>query len=176
MLSVQEPSKKDSSEKSASFDRRSDDALVHALSLVLTANGEYAKSVSSLLENDLQKQQSLDELKKLITNLITATNVLINAQNDALKTIEEFSDAYYKDDIKESLVELFSEQRKEMDKKFTKLFVENGLKEDGTEYSPADKIIIKLKKVLGNQLWILVSGIILYQLMLALIRKFGTGH
>ena len=154
-------------------ERKSDEALLHALSLVLNANSDYAKSVSSLLEGDLQKQQSLDELKNLIADLIKATNNIIQSQNNALKVLEEFSDSYYKDDLKVSLLELFEEQKKETDKKFAMLFKESGLKEDGTEYGPTDKFIVSLKTNIGRYLWYLMSSVLIYHALTILTKKWN---
>ena len=42
--------------------RRVDDTLLQALSLVLSSNSEYARSMSALLENDLEREQLVNQI------------------------------------------------------------------------------------------------------------------
>ena len=62
--------------------RRADDALLHALSLVLSSNSEYARSVSALLENDLSREQTIEHLNAGSKTLLENTNKLIASQEE----------------------------------------------------------------------------------------------
>jgi cysteinyl-tRNA synthetase len=149
--------------------RRSDDPLLGALSLVLAANHDYAKSVSNLLSTDLSQGQTLAELKEKISELTNNTNKLIASQEDLLEALSELPDQH------KELFELIiksHEQRHEiyLDSKFSKLFQAVGLKKDGEEFGEADGLIRKLKYFAGKQVMIVVVGMLLYNVAIWIIE------
>ncbi|MCI4437500.1 MAG: hypothetical protein JHC33_11895 [Ignisphaera sp.] len=148
--------------------RRSDDPLLGALSLVLAANHDYAKSVSNLLSTDLSHGQTLAELKEKISELTNSTNKLIASQEALLDALSELPDQH------KELFELIiksHEQRHEtyLDSKFSKLFEAAGLKKDGEEFGEADGLIRKIKYFASRQVMTVVAGMIIYHMALWII-------
>lgn len=152
--------------------KRVDDALLHALSLVLSANGEYARSVSALLEADLERDASLSEAIDLIKDLVRDTQSLIKSQEELKSILGGFSQQY-SSILNKALVDVVDNQKEYLDEKFIGLFKFAGLKEDGTEYPPADKVIVKLRSAILHQLWLLASGGVLFYLANLISKKFG---
>jgi cysteinyl-tRNA synthetase len=148
--------------------RRSDDPLLGALSLVLAANHDYAKSVSNLLSTDLSHGQTLAELREKISELTNSTNKLIASQEYLLEALSDLPDQH------KELFELIiksHEQRHEiyLDSKFSKLFQAAGLKKDGEEFGEADGLIRKIKYFTSRQVMTVVVGMMLYHMALWII-------
>ena len=158
-LDNQKNKKKDSA-ASALLEHRADDALLHALSLVLSSNSEYARSMHSLLENDLSNGHTINDIGNKVKDLLEQTEKLIDSQNE-LSTILTTFNSEYKDVVQTAMIKSNEKQQEYMNAKFSFLFLNLGLKSDGTEYSPVDRFFIKLKTTLSNQLWLLFVGIIL---------------
>ena len=150
--------------------RRVDDALLHALSLVLSSNSEYARSVHALLENDLDREQLIDQINGKVKELLEQTKKLIQSQESLSELLNEFNDEY-KGVVETAMSEANEKQQDYMNEKFSALFIATGLKADGTEYSPIDKFILKVKSVLINQLWVLVTGAAIYHFVSTVILK-----
>ena len=74
--------------------RRVDDALLHALSLVLASNTEYARSVSALLETDMTREQAFNEISSNSRELLERTHSLIESQERLRELLESLSDEY----------------------------------------------------------------------------------
>jgi hypothetical protein len=53
------------------------------------------------------------------------------------------------------------------------LFRASGLKDDGTDYNPTDKLIVRFRSVIFQMLWMLVSGGVLYYLAAMILKKMG---
>lgn len=154
--------------------RRIDDALLHALSLVLSTNSEYAKSVHELLDSDLTREQAIGRIDDKIKELVDQTKKLIESQDNLTDLLNAFNENY-RDTLDEVMTDSDERQQKYMNSKFSSLFLNLGLQADGTEYSPADKLIIKFKAVLTQQLWLLLVGAGLYHLALLLLKKYFSG-
>lgn len=148
--------------------RRSDDPLLGALSLVLAANHDYAKSVSNLLSTDLSQGQILTEVKERITTLIKSTNALLASQEELQDRLIGLPDEHK--ELFEMLIKAH-EQRSElyMESKFSKLFEAAGLKKDGETYGEADGLIRKVKYLLSKQVMTVVVGMLLYNIALWVI-------
>ena len=149
--------------------RRSDDPLLSALSLVLAANHDYAKSVSSLLSTDLSQGQTLAELKEKISELIRNTNKLILSQEELQAALAEMPDQYK--ELFELIIKVH-EQRSEtyLDSKFSKLFEASGLKKDGEQFGEADGLIRKVKYLASKQVMTVIVGMLLYNLTIWIIE------
>lgn len=159
-------------EKALGETKRVDDALLHALSLVLSANGDYARSVANLLESDLEKEQSLEDIKEKIDALSQDTDKLIRSQEQLVELLGSFNEEY-KEFLDQALLDAGKKQQDYLDKKFSTLFKNAGLKDDGTEYGPSDQLIVKVKSLLSNELWILATGAVLYQIIIWIIQKYS---
>lgn len=148
--------------------RRSDDPLLGALSLVLAANHDYAKSVSNLLSTDLSQGQTLTELKEKITELNKNTTNLLESQEELLTAISELPDLHK--ELFEVIIKAH-ENRNEayMDSKFSKLFEAAGLKKDGEQFGEADGLIRKVKYLVSKQVMTVVVGMLLYNIALWII-------
>lgn len=154
--------------------RRVDDALLHALSLVLSTNSEYAKSVHELLDSDLTREQVIGQIDNKIKELVDQTKRLIESQEDLTNVLTAFNENY-KDVLNEVMVESDERQQEYFDNKLSALFVNLGLKSDGTDYLPTDKFIIKIKTIFSQQLWLLIIGAVIYHMALLLLKKYGVG-
>ena len=152
--------------------RRVDDALLHALSLVLSSNSEYARSVSALLENDLEREKTIDHINSKAKELLEQTKELVDSQNELAQLLSTFTKEY-KGFIEAMLASTNEKQQDYMDIKFSALFTNLGLRADGSEYSPTDKLIVKFKNVLSQQLWVLAAGAFIYHVILLLAKKYG---
>ncbi len=152
--------------------RRVDDALLHALSLVLTTNSEYAKSVHELLEADLKREQTLGQIEDTVKQLVDETKKLIESQDKLTTLLKAFNDEY-KDTLDEAINDSDTRQQDYLNSKFSALFLNLGLKADGTEHSPSDKFIIKVKSAFSQQLWLFITGVILYHIALLILKKYG---
>ena len=124
----------------------SDDSLLSALSLVIRANVEYAKGVTDLISCDLEREDKLDEIRDDLTKLVSKTEQLIVSQEILLKAISSKN----------------IEDQKYLDKKLGPLYKGAGLKEDGTEYAPADKWVVKLTDAIQSRLFMIITGAILF--------------
>ena len=159
-------------EKVLGDSRRIDDALLHALSLVLTSNTEYARSVSALLETDLNREQTFNEINTRTKELLEKTQKLIESQEQLKDALESISDEHR--EVLELLIKgQLETHQKYMDQKFGALFLSAGLKNDGTEHGAADKVVLKFKALLTHEVWVMVIGAILYHLALLAAKHFG---
>lgn len=156
------------------LEHRADDALLHALSLVLSSNSEYARSIHSLLENDLNNGHTIDEIGNKVRELLEQTEKLIDSQTELSNLLTTFNNEY-KDVVQTAMIKSNEKQQEYLNSKFSYLFLNLGLKSDGTEYSPVDRFFIKLKTTLSNQLWLLFVGIILYHIALTVVKKYLGG-
>ena len=155
-------------EKLLNETRRADDALITALSLVLTANSDYAKSLSLLLETGNTNDKILKDLEEQAQELLELTKNLIRSQEALVNILTE-----HKEELDALIVKLNKDQQEYMDTKFSAMFVRLGLKSDGTEHGPADTIIVTLKKMLTKEFYLLVVGAIIWQLLTLLGKKYG---
>lgn len=124
----------------------SDDSLLSALSLVIRANVEYAKGVTDLISCDLEREDKLDEIRDQLNNLTNRTEQLITSQQELLRAIaaKEIENNHY------------------IDKKFTPLYKGAGLKDDGTDYAPADKWVVKFQEAIQSRLFMIITGAIIF--------------
>lgn len=143
--------------------RRVDDALLHALSLVLSSNSEYARSVSALLENDLSREQTIGQLTGSSKELLENTRKLIASQ-EQLKDLLEGMNEDYKQFLEEAIGNHLGIQKVYMDQKFKALFENAGLKEDGSNYGPTDKLVLKTKAIFTQEVWVMAVGALIYWL------------
>lgn len=132
--------------------RRVDDALLDALKLVLNTNSEYAKSVSALLENDIDKERVNGEL-------LSKTSTLLENQKRLIELLESFSDDY-KEFLNEVLSNSANENRAFISDKFAPLFVKHGLKPDGTEHDDFVKDYKAIKRAVGRHFLSAIGGIL----------------
>ena len=151
--------------------RRVDDALLHALSLVLSSNSEYARSLSALLENDLTREQTIEQLNTSAKELLENTRKLIDSQEQLSEQLAELNEDY-KECLNNAIRQHLIDQKEYMDEKFEALFENAGLTKTGEQYGPTDRLIIKLKEVFTQELWVMVIGAALYQLALIAFHKF----
>jgi len=126
----------------------SDDSLLSALSLVIRANVEYAKGVTDLISCDLEREDKLDEIKDKLNNLTSRTEHLISSQEVLLRAITS----------KESV------SAAHLEKKLGPLYKGIGLREDGSDYAPADKWVVKLQEAVQTRLFLIISGAIIFWL------------
>ena len=152
--------------------RRSDDPLLGALSLVLAANHDYAKSVSSLLNTDLSQGQSLTEIKERLTLLLQKTDTLVSSQEELLQLLNELPETY------KEAVEFMLKAHEErhsiyLDAKFSRMFQAVGLKKDGEDLGEADSLIRKVKYLVSKQVMSVVVGMVLYNLAVWIIEHAG---
>lgn len=152
--------------------RRSDDPLLGALSLVLAANHDYAKSVSSLLSTDLSQGQSLNEIKERLAVLLQKTELLVTSQEELLQILNELPEVY------KEAVEFMIKQHEErhsayLDAKFSRMFEAVGLKKDGEAHGEADSLIRKVKYLLSKQVMTVVIGMVLYNVAVWIIEHAG---
>lgn len=155
-------------EKLLTETRRADDALITALSLVLSANSDYAKSLSVLLENGTNNDAVLENLEDHAAELLALTNRLIQSQEALVNILND-----HKEELDALIVKLNKDQQEYMDKKFSAMFVRLGLKNDGTEHAPTDKIVVTIKKLLTKEIYLLIAGAILWHLFTLLGKKYG---
>ena len=130
----------------AARNKVSNDSLLSALSLVIRANVEYAKGVTDLISCDLEREDKLDEVRDDVKRLVFRTEQLISSQEVLLKAISNKN----------------TEDQQYLDKKLGPLYKGAGLKEDGTEYAPADKWVVKFTDAIQSRLFMLVTGAILF--------------
>ena len=130
----------------AARNKVSNDSLLSALSLVIRANVEYAKGVTDLISCDLEREDKLDEIKDDLHKLVSKTEQLITSQETLLRAISSKN----------------TEDQKYLDKKLGPLYKGAGLKEDGTEYAPADKWVVKFTEAIQSRLFMIVTGAILF--------------
>lgn len=168
-------SKKKDNATDTLLEHRADDALLHALSLVLSSNSEYARSIHSLLETDLNNGHTINEVDNKVRELLEQTEKLIDSQ-DALSILLTTFNSEYKDVVQTAMIRSNEKQQEYMNSKFSFLFLSLGLKSDGTEYSPVDRFFIRLKTTLSNQLWLLFVGIILYHIALTVVKRYLGGE
>lgn len=120
---------------------RADDSLLSALSLVIRANVEYAKGVTDLISSDLDRDDKLNEIKDELKLLVSKTEKLIESQETLLKAIQS------KDSI----------GQKYLDEKLEPLYKEAGLREDGSEYPPADRWVVKLQQAVQSKVFVVIA-------------------
>lgn len=137
----------------------SNESLLTALSLVIKANVEYAKGVTDLISSDLTKDDKLSEIQIDLKELLTKTETLISTQQDLLKTLEARNDT----------------NKQHLDRKLAPLYKSAGLKEDGTEYSPSDKIVVKLQTALSSKLVLIFAGTLLLWIAKIVIAALNSG-
>lgn len=154
--------------------RKLDDALLQALSLVLSSNSEYARSIHALLDNDLDKEQAITKLDTKVVDLLTSTEKLIISQDNLSIILKSINDEY-RDVVELAVLDSNSNQQTYMDAKFAALFVNLGLKSDGTAYSPMDNFIVKIKTIFTNQFWVFVVCLIMYHIALGMVKKYFGG-
>ena len=152
--------------------RRVDDALLHALSLVLSSNSEYARSVSALLENDLDKEQTISQIHSETHELLEQTKKLLVSQDNLTELLNAFTDDY-KSFFETTLDHTVEQQQEYLDEKFTALFLEAGLKSDGTEHAPADKLILTMKNFITQKIGMFLASVLIYHFALLLVKKMG---
>jgi hypothetical protein len=155
--------------------RRVDDALLHALSLVLSSNSEYARSVSALLENDLSREQSVEQLSENSKELLEHTRKLISSQEALYKLIETLNDEY-KEFLNDTMTKHLGTQKSYMDSKFEALFENAGLTKQGQQYGPTDRLILKIKEILSHELWVMFIGAAIYHLAIIAVTHYKGGH
>lgn len=153
--------------------RRTDDALLMALSLVLASNKEYANSLAALLESDLSKEQKLNLINAHADKILENTKQLITSQEILTRTLQALNTDY-----KESVSKLLSESREiehaYLDNKLKVLFAEMGLKHDGSEYSPSDKVVLKLKALFTTELLSVIIGAALFYAATLIVKLKGN--
>ena len=159
-------------EKLLGDSRRIDDALLQALSLVLSSNSEYARSVSALLETDLNREQVLNQLHSKTQELLDETKKLVKSQDDLSNILTDFTEDY-KTFFEETLNDTNEKHQDYMDAKFSALFTIAGLKPDGTDHAPADKLIINIKSILTQRIWFFIGGAIIYHMAMLFSKKWG---
>lgn len=148
--------------------RRVDDALLHALSLVLASNTEYARSVSALLETDMTREQTFNEMNSRSKELLEKTQQLIEHQEKLRELLDNISDenrALMEIVIKDHL----DTQQQYMDSKFKALFKHHGLTENGTP-----TWLGRLRNVFTHEFSLLVLGAILYHIIVFILKYFGV--
>jgi cysteinyl-tRNA synthetase len=155
--------------------RRIDDALLHALSLVLSSNSEYARSVSALLENDLSREQSVEQLSENSKELLEHTRKLIASQESLHKLIETLNDEY-KEYLNATVAKHLGTQQTYMDAKFEALFENAGLTKQGQQYGPTDRLIIKIKEIFSHELLVMFIGAAIYHLIILAVTYYKGGH
>jgi hypothetical protein len=149
-------------QEEAILNRRQDlsnESLLTALSLVIKANVEYAKGVTDLISSDLTKEDKLSEIQMDLKELLSKTETLIKTQEDLLETLESRGEV----------------NRQHLDKKLAPLYKSAGLKDDGTEYSPTDKVVVKLQSALNSKLMVILAGAILLWIAKLIIAAFAAG-
>lgn len=152
--------------------RRSEDPLLGALSLVLAANHDYAKSVSSLLTTDLSQGQSLTEIKERLTTLIQKTDTLVTSQEELLAVLNTIPETHKT--IFETVIHAQAlKQESFLNDKFSKIFEAVGLKKDGDSFGEADSLIRKVKYLVSKQVMTVIIGMCLYNLALWIIEHAG---
>lgn len=150
--------------------RRSDDPLLGALSLVLAANHDYAKSVSSLLSTDLSQGQSLIEIKEKIATLSALTEDLVVSQNSLLVILHDMPKE--QKELLELIIFAHEQRNNEYsDAKFSKVFEAIGLKKDGEKYGEADGLIRKVKYLVSKQVWAVIIGMLFYNIALWILHN-----
>ncbi len=151
--------------------RRVDDALLHALSLVLASNTEYARSVSALLETDMTREQTFNEMNSASRELLDRTQKLIESQEQLKELLDSLSDEYR--EVMEIIVRSQLEtQQQYIDEKFKTLFKAQGLPVEGM--TKWQRFLNKLKGLLKHELGLLLIGAVLYHLIIILLRYFGV--
>jgi hypothetical protein len=137
----------------------SNESLLTALSLVIKANVEYAKGVTDLISSDLNKDNELHEIRVDLKELLTKTETLISTQQELLRALDARNDT----------------SKQHLDKKLAPLYKSAGLKEDGTEYSPTDKVVVKLQTALSSKLVLIFAGSLLLWVAKLVIAALSTG-
>ena len=134
--------------------RRVDDTLLQALSLVLSSNSEYARSMSALLENDLEREQLVSQINNKVFDLYNETKKLVESQENLTEILNKLSN---------DIVSGSNEGQKiYLDTKFAPIYTNLGLKIDGTDYNPADKFLMTLKKFTIDRIWYIAGGAVIY--------------
>ena len=136
------------SQLDAARQKVSDDSLLSALSLVIRANVEYAKGVTDLISCDLEREDKLDEIKDAIKDLASRTEHLISSQEVLLRAITT------KDSVSEKI----------LTDKLAPIYRGVGLKDDGTDFTPADKWVVKLQEATKSNIFMIVAGAIMFWL------------
>lgn len=154
--------------------RRVDDALLHALTLVLSSNSEYARSVSALLENDLSREQTVDQLNASSKELLENTRKLIASQEELQRLIDNLNEDY-KQYLNEAMGRHLGTQQAYMDEKFEALFENAGLTKKGEQYGPTDRLVLKIKEIFTHEIWVMAIGAIIYHLAIMAVTYF-KGH
>lgn len=121
-----------------------DDQLLSILSIVVKSNVEYTKGVTELIASDVEKRKRIDSLTETTEELVRAVEKLEEAQEELTNKVDEAL-----------------QHHMELKSKFKPLYVTMGLKEDGTEFSPSDKLVVKVKAALSHKLTLIVVGVIL---------------
>lgn len=152
--------------------RRSDDPLLGALSLVLAANHDYAKSVSSLLTTDLSQGKSLLQIKEKLNALLQKTDALVKSQEELLKTLDTLPHTH-----KALIEEAIKAQNKVYEgfitEKFSKVFLIMGLQKNGDSFGEADNLVRKIRLVINKQVVTIIVSMGLYNLALWLLSYAG---
>lgn len=151
--------------------RRVDDALLHALSLVLSSNSEYARSVSALLENDLSREQTIEQLNAGSRELLENTRKLIASQEELQKLIDDLNEDY-KQFLNEAMGRHLGNQQAYMDEKFEALFENSGLTKKGEQYGPTDRLVLKVKEIFTHEIWVMAIGAVIYHLAVMAVTHF----
>ena len=152
--------------------RRVDDALLHALSLVLSSNSEYARSVSALLENDLTRDQVVTQIHNKTQELLEQTKNLVDSQKELSGLLADMN-TEYKGMLETVLDERNKKIREYLEHKFSALFLSAGLRPDGTDHAPTDKLILTIKTVFTQKIWIFIAGGVLYHFAMLLSKHSG---
>jgi len=128
----------------------------NVLVLLLHSNKQSSKGTRLLLEKDEELQDKLEELSIKISDLS--------------KEMKNFSIE------NKEFVDNFTEEQKEyFNKKLSALFVNAGLKSDGTEHGPIDRVFLKIKSIFLHELGFLFAGAVIYHIIRLLITRVG-GH
>lgn len=137
--------------------RSSDSFLLEALTAIIKANVEYNKGVAELLESDSQKRQKLEKL----------TDDL----EDVLLEVKKLSDNHHKLSIQVDEALAF---HRNMVNKFKPIYVSMGLKEDGSEHGPTDKLVIKFKHFFFHKISLLLAGALITVLLKFLVKHSSS--
>jgi len=152
--------------------RRVDDALLHALSLVLTSNTEYARSVSALLETDMNRDQTFNEINSQSKDLLEQAQLLISSQEQLKELLISLSKEH-KEVMELLIAGHLTDQKQYMDKQFSTLFVSAGLLQDGSKRHTTARIAFKAKKLLAHDIWFMALGAFIYHLATLAVQYFG---
>ena len=131
--------------------KTTDESLLTALSLVIKANVEYAKGVTDLISSDLSNTHALEDIQTDLGDLCKKTEQLIQSQQNLLSAIND-SKGY-------------------LDSRLRPIYKANGLREDGSEYSPSDRVVISIQNAINNKIVMLIAGGIIF-----LVTKLALGY